>query len=137
MPKVLGTLLKLLAAAAGLLVVVVGYIVYSFTTPLKTVRVYSGSAGVFTIGATKEDILSHLANEVFSPQPKPTECPKNWIEVSKMSSIERTCLLSTDTWIEGISSTRAVCPEQSDVRTELRFVSGKLSSVLTECWRPK
>jgi hypothetical protein len=137
MPKVLGYLLKALGAVAGLLILGIGYVVYSFSTPLKTVHISSGQAGVFTIGETKEQILTRLPSEIFSPRPKPAKCPKNWLEVSNMNTMERACLLSSDSWVEGISSTRSSCPEKTDINTELRFVSGKLSEVITECWRPK
>lgn len=105
--------------------------------PLKTVRVSEGVAGNFTIGETKEQILSWLTNEMFSPQPKPMACPVNWLNVSTLTKTERTCLLTTDTWEEGVSSTRASCPERVDVNTVLRFSNDRLSEVVTECWEPQ
>jgi len=137
MRKVLALVVKALGVIVGLLILGVGYVAYSFSTPLKTARVSSGRAGAFIIGETKEQALARLPNGVFSPQPKPIECPKNWIVVSNMSMTERTCLLSTDVWIDGTSSTKDVCPSRTDVNTELRFKGGKLSHVITECRRPK
>jgi hypothetical protein len=131
------TLGKVLGAFVGLAILGAGYVAYSLSTPVKTVRFSNGTAGAFAIGETKETILSRLPDETFSPRPKPKECPKNWIEVSNMSATEKACLLSTDTWMEGNSSTRGACPENTDVNTELRFTNGKLSEVVTECWRSK
>jgi hypothetical protein len=108
-----------------------------FRYPLKTVHVTEGVVGNFAIGETKEWILSRLPGETFSPRPKPNACPMNWLDVSKLTETERACLLKTDTWEEGISSTRASCPEHVDVETILRFKDGKLSEVVTKCWRPE
>ena len=108
-----------------------------FGYPLKTLHVTEGVAGNFAIGETKERILSRLPGETFSPLPKPAACPKNWLDVSTLTETQRTCLLKTDTWDEGISSTRASCPEHVDVRTTLRFKNEKLFEVVTECWRPQ
>jgi hypothetical protein len=109
-----------------------------FTYPLKTVHVTERVAGNFTIGETKEMILSRLPGETFSPLPKAVACRKNWLDVSTLTETERTCLLKSDTWEEGSSSTRASCPEKRvDVRTTLRFKNEKLFEVVTECWRPQ
>ena len=110
---------------------------YLWLEPMKTVRVTQGTAGEFDIGETKEQILSRLPSETFSPQPKPTACPMNWLKVSTLSQAERACLLSSDMWIEGVSSTRSLCPSYSDVSTKLYFVEGKLARVETDCMRPK
>ena len=137
MSRALVTVLKVLGVVVALVILGAGYVTYSLSTPLKTVRFSNGTAGAFAIGETKETILSRLPDETFSPRPKPMECPKNWIKVANMNATEKACLLSTDTWMEGISSTRSACPENTDVNTELRFKNGKLSEVVTECWRPK
>ena len=137
MPKAIWTVLKILAGIVGVAIVVVGYMVYSYSVPIKTIRITEGNAGAFTIGETKENILSRLPNATFSPRPKPMECPKNWIEVSTMTDTQRHCLLTTDTWTEGISSSRSLCPEHVDVNTNLQFKEGKLIEVITECWHPQ
>jgi hypothetical protein len=75
--------------------------------PIRWIHITSGHAGIFDIGETRESIIARLSNESFSPQPKPLECPRNWIGVSDMTATERNCLLSSDVWIEGVSSMRS------------------------------
>ena len=98
---------------------------------------YHGAAGPFEIGETKESLLARLPAEVYSPQPKPAECPKNWIEVSAMTGVERRCLLSSDSWIEGVSYTRALCPAHVDIETTLDFKDEKLLRLTQVCRRPE
>ena len=137
MPNAIRIVLKILAGVIVVATLVLCYTVYSYSVPMKTIRITTGKAGVFSIGETKENILSRLPNETFSPQPKPTECPINWIEVSKMTGTQRRCLLATNIWTEGISSTSSLCPENVDVYANLQFKEGKLVEVTTECWRPQ
>lgn len=110
---------------------------YWLVAPIRIVRIDRGVAGPFEIGETKEALLARLPVEVYSPQPKPRECPKNWIEVSSMTGVERGCLLSRDSWIEGISYTRALCPAHVDIQTTLDFKDDKLSRVTQVCRRPE
>jgi hypothetical protein len=110
---------------------------YVLDRPYKIVRTSSGQAGAFTIGESKDEIILRARNESFSPRPKPMACPKNWIEVSKMSEAEKECLLSADAWEVGLSPVRAACPQGASVSTKLHFTNGKLSEVITECWPAK
>lgn len=112
--------------------VYVGYGIFYMTVPVRTFRTDTGHAGVFEIGESKRELLGRLTGESFSPQPKPPECPTNWIEVSGMTDTERNCLLGTDVWIEGVSSLREHCPGL-DMETTLQFNSDKLASVTTVC----
>jgi hypothetical protein len=105
--------------------------------PLKTIHITSGEVGIYSIGETKEDILSKFPNEAFSPQPKPAECPENWISVTTMSNVQKTCLLSSDTWIEGIDSVKHLCPKELDPITTLHFQQNKLDKIAIECWYPE
>jgi hypothetical protein len=116
-------------------VVPLGY--YLLVIPARTVRVDSGAAGPFIIGERKDALLSRLPDESYSPQPKPRECPRNWIKVAGMSEVERQCLISADSWIEGISYTRASCPPHVDIQTTLDFKDEKLVSVRQVCRRPE
>jgi hypothetical protein len=136
MPRFVSSLTKLVIIIAAALLVVVGYALYYFMFP-KTIRVLDGRAGVFEIGETQEALLSRLPEEIFLPEPKPKECPKNWIEVATMTETERSCLLSTDLWVEGIPSNKSVCQRQFDVNTTLEFNGNKLVSVTTVCRHPE
>lgn len=110
----------------------VWYGIYYTTVPLRTLRTETGRTGVFEIGELKQEILDRLPQETFSPQPKPQECPKNWIEVGGMTDTERKCLLSTDVWIEGVSTLREQCPGL-DMETTLQFKRSRLAAVTTVC----
>lgn len=110
----------------------VGFVIYYMTVPVRTLRTETGRTGVFEIGESKQEMLDRLPQEIFSPQPKPLECPKNWIEVAAMTDTERTCLLSRDVWIEGVSTLRSQCPGL-DMQTTLQFKRGRLASVTTVC----
>jgi hypothetical protein len=130
-----------IAGAVGAVVVVTliaavwAYCYYAI--PVRSVLISKGTVGPFQIGETKESLLSRLQGEIYSPEPKPSQCPANWIEVSKASDTEKTCLLSTSVWIEGVSSTRRLfCPERVDVVTTLEFREDRLVSVATVCRHP-
>jgi len=110
----------------------IAYMIFYMAVPVRWINVKSGHAGVFEIGETQESIISRLPGESFSPQPKPTECPRNWIDISGMTGTERNCLLSTDVWIEGVDSMRSQCPNL-DSETTLRFKDKRLASVTTVC----
>jgi hypothetical protein len=110
----------------------IAYEIYCTAVPVRWIYVKSGHAGVFEIGETQGAIISRLPDESFSPQPKPPECPRNWIGSSDMTVTERNCLLSTDVWIEGVSSMRSQCPNL-DMETTLRFKDKRLASVTTVC----
>ena len=69
-----------------LVVATIAYYHYAF--PVGTVAISRGTAGLFQIGETKESLLSRLRDEIYSLRPKPSQCPKNWIEVSKATDIE-------------------------------------------------
>jgi hypothetical protein len=146
MPPRIRTALKVVAVGFFTLVFLIVYAVYTLTRPKQVFEFTSGRIGDLQLGETKEQILSRLSvgstaapagKQVFSPQPKPAECPVNWIEVSAMSSTEKNCLLKTDVWVEGHSSSRHLCKEPADVHTELRFEANQLAKVTTECWHPK
>jgi hypothetical protein len=109
-----------------------GYGIFYMAVPVKTFRIETGHAGVFEIGEAKEALLVRLPGETFSPQPKPLECPRNWIGVSDMTDTERRCLLARDVWIEGVSSMREQCPGL-DMETTLQFQGNRLASVKTVC----
>ncbi len=129
----------LLLTAGALVVFLAGllYVTWWYGFPVKTVRMTSGNAGPFVIGQTKEAILATMAGEEFSPRPKPPACPVNWIAVSRMTDTERICLLQTDTWAEGVTYSRSVCPDNLDMFTSLDFKNGRLLSVTTVCRHPK
>src|SRR4029077_18850569 len=114
----------------------VGYRIFYMTVPVRTLRTETGRTGVFEIGESKQELLDRLPQEIFSPQPKPVECPKNWIEVSGMTDTARNCLLATDLWIEGVSSMREQCPGL-DMETTLQFKDNRLASVSTVCRQGK
>lgn len=121
--------------AVALVLVLVGffaYVIFYSAVPVRWINVKSGHVGVFEIGETQESIISRLPGESFSPQPKPPQCPRNWIEISNMTGTESNCLLSTDVWIEGVSSMRSQCPNL-DMETTLRFQNKRLASVTTVC----
>ena len=134
---------KLLLIALGIAVAMtiagVGYYYYSFlaSRPLWSFRVSTGHIGPFIIGETKEQLLNRLPNESFAPEPKPSACPKNWLEASKLSKTERLCLILTDIWVEAIPSTKSHCPVHTSINTKLRFEGGRLYEVTTECWVPE
>jgi hypothetical protein len=122
--------------AGALVLVPVGYFAYVlffyWSVPVRWIYIKNAHAGVFEIGETQESIISRLPEESFSPQPKPPDCPRNWIGISDMTATERNCLLSTDVWIEGVSSMRSQCPNL-DMVTTLRFQDKRLASVTTVC----
>jgi hypothetical protein len=121
--------------AVALVLIPVGflaYVIFYMAVPVRWINIKSGHAGVFEIGESQESIISRLPRESFSPQPKPLECPRNWIGISDMTATERNCLLSTHVWIEGVSSMRSQCPNL-DMETTLRFEDKRLASVTTVC----
>jgi hypothetical protein len=121
--------------AVALVLVPVGffaYVIFYSAVPVRWINIKRGHAGVFEIGETQESIIARLPGESFSPQPKPPECARNWIDISDMTGTERNCLLSTDEWIEGVSSMRSQCPSL-DMETTLRFHDKRLASVTTVC----
>ena len=125
----------LLRAVLGLIAApLVLYFIWGLymSLPVRWIHINSGHAGVFDMGETRESIIARLPHESFSPQPKPPECPRNWIGVSDMTATEKNCLLSSDVWIEGASSMRSQCP-YLDMETTLRFRSNRLASVTTTC----
>jgi hypothetical protein len=133
--------LSVILAITGVLVCAVllifGYVVYSYGKPTATYVTTSGAIGDVTIGDTKEVILGNLPNQQFSLTPKPTDCPVSWIKVAEMSHTEYGCLMKVDTWEEGSPSTGKLCPKNRDVFTTLRFKAGQLASVTTTCMRPE
>ena len=129
--------LALVGIAAAAVVVILGYLAYSLDVPIATHVATSGKIGDVTIGDTKEAILAKLASQAFSLDPKPAECPLTWIKVAEMSLTQRGCLMSVDRWDEGDPSTRALCPENTDVFTVLHFEGDRLQSVTTTCMHPQ
>jgi hypothetical protein len=120
---------------AALILALVFYCYYAI--PVRYVSVTQGTTGLFQIGETKEALLSRLPEETYSPEPKPSECPRNWIEVSKATEIEKACLLSSSEWQEGDPSTRGLCPEHVDVTATLKFRGDLLVKVVTICRHPE
>ena len=132
------TLLTLgLGSLVLLAVLVVVCLPYFYIKPIKTIEITKGAAGAFMIGNSKEEVLAKLSHQLFSPEPKPEECPTTWIKVSEMSDVQRLCLLNADTWIEGVVSARSLCPPNVDVNSTLTFQSGKLTRMTVVCRRPK
>lgn len=128
-----------LTAVLGLMfgvIIVIGYWLYIYGEPIKVLELTNGKAGTFLIGETKESLLMRLPDEAFSPQPKPVECPANWIEVKTMTSIQKECLLSTDEWEVG-SGIKELCPMGTDFFATLVFSGHKVERIKIRCTRPE
>ena len=128
--------LKTIGALVGILLLVFMYEISTVGALFDTIDITNGKVGDLVIGETKEEIFVRLSNQSFSPRPKPTECPANWIKVSEMTSTQKNCLITTDIWQEGVSSTAYLCKQRADVNTILHFLGNKLERVTTECWHP-
>jgi hypothetical protein len=114
-----------------------GYVVNYCSVPIATIIGTSGIVGDVTIGESKTAILASLKNQAFSPDPKPIECPANWIDVSQMTDVQHGCLTKTNLWHEGYPSTTTLCPKNVNVFTDLRFEADTLKSVTTTCRHPE
>lgn len=108
----------------------IGYRIVVLGKPFWSFHTTQGEIGGLVIGDTKEQAMARPGGS-FSPQPKPIECPKNWIAVAKMSPTERDCLLRTDVWKAGALT--SVCPAWSNVSANVEFKGGRLVRVTTEC----
>jgi hypothetical protein len=136
---------KALLISAGILLLVVAVaVVWSvahlesyYSRPYATFVTTSGEVGDLRIGELKSDMIGRLSSQSFAIDPKPSECPINWIEVSSMSDVYRTCLLNAERWEEGHASTRNLCKANSNAFTKLSFHDDRLVSVTTECWHPE
>jgi hypothetical protein len=100
--------------------------------PFWWVHTTEGTIGGVFIGDGKEQALARPGKRGFSPQPKPTECPKNWIEPWQMTATEKGCLLNADLWRLGAIAPE-LCPSWSNASALLEFKDGKLWRVTTEC----
>jgi hypothetical protein len=136
MNKVLSASLKIIGALVLACVIAVGSFFHTFNQPVKMFEITNGNAGAFLIGETKESILARLPNEAFSPKPKPTECPANWIEVKTMSPTQKQCLLNTNEWDIG-GGIRELCPEKTDFFATIFFAGNKASKIRIRCTRPE
>ena len=105
--------------------------------PDRIIDITNGTIGHYTIGETKDGILQRMPNESFSPIPKPTECPVNWIKASEMSPTQHSCLSKASTWQESSYSTKSSCPSGTWPNTKLHFSGKELHRVYIECWPPK
>ncbi len=116
---------------------IASYVFYVFvivTWPGETTSVTiidTGGLEPYNIGDSKVDILSKEMQTSFSPQPKPHECPKNWINVKTMISRERSCLLSTNQWEASIN--RKLCADNEDPHVTMYFSNNKLSRINIRC----
>ena len=136
MQKLLSVSLATVATATLAGGIAIGYALYTYNEPVKVLEISSGQAGGFLIGETKESILSRLPYESFSPQPKPAECPVNWIEIKGMSSVQMNCLLKVNVWEVG-SGIKELCPEKTDFFATLLFSNNKIEKVKIRCTRPE
>jgi hypothetical protein len=92
----------------------------------------SGSVGSYTIGNAKNEVVEKNTNEAFSPKPKPSECPSNWIYANKLNLILRSCLMNADEW--GASSGgHQFCKENEDYHLTLYFSQDRLSRIKIRC----
>jgi hypothetical protein len=129
--------LVLAGITAGAALLLFGYVAYYYGVPVATHVATSGTVGDVTIGDAKAVILAKLPSQEFALDPKPAECPLNWIKVAEMSQTQRQCLMDVDRWEEGDPSTRALCPENTNVFTVLQFEADRLKSVTTTCRHPE
>ena len=123
-----------LQVGAGVLVAVLLVIACEIVflgKPFWSFHTTTGEIGGVVIGDTKEQAIARPGGS-FSPQPKPIECPRNWIAVAEMSATERDCLLRSNEWRVG-AVTSDLCPSWSSVSANLEFEHGKLVRVTTEC----
>ena len=111
------------------------YVVHTRDTPVKVTEIDHGAVNGFNIGDAKEVILRVAAGESFSPEPKPSECPANWISVRAMTEVQRTCLLGADIWHTEIRSTVAHCSGQTNEFDSLHFADNRLVKVVIRCVR--
>ena len=130
-------ILGLVGIAAVAALFIFGCFAYYWDVPVAIHVATSGTVGDVAIGDTKEAILAKLPGQEFSLDPKPAACPLNWIKVAEMSQTQRGCLMSVDVWNEGDPSTHALCPENTDVFTDLHFEADRLKSVTTTCRHPQ
>jgi topoisomerase IA-like protein len=111
---------------------------YFMSHPLKEITIKEGNFGPYIIGSTKQEILSSFSDNSFSPQPKPVECPKNWIEVINMTNGQYKCLQLSDIWHVGYGNLRSYCKrDKVDTKVSLEFENNLLKMVTLECWLPK
>ncbi|WP_137885157.1 hypothetical protein [Pseudomonas sp. 2FE] len=129
-------LLSILGIVILTAAIAVGYAIYDFGRPVKTLEITEDRAGSFVIGETKEFLLAKLPEQAYSPQPKPVECPVNWIEVKKMGHTQRQCLLNANEWEVGYGL-RELCPEKTDLFTSLFFNDNKLVKIAVRCTKPE
>jgi len=105
-----------------------------YSRPYATFVTQSGAIGDLRIGESKGEILARLPHQSFAINPKPPECPINWIRVSELPDVYRGCLLQVDEWWEGYTSTDSLCVEGGNVNVKLMFDEDRLISITTECW---
>jgi len=123
----------LLAVIVGLSTII--YLVVFTPWPGATVstrEVTSGSVYIYEIGDSKEEIIKKSSGKSFTPEPKPKECPKNWIEVSNMNETQKQCLLNSNQWEAGFAGEKA-CERGQDYHVTLNFITEKLASITVRC----
>ncbi|WP_027150375.1 hypothetical protein [Methylobacter tundripaludum] len=112
------------------------YVLHEWEKPLAEFEVKNGGLGDFLVGERKEEILQRLPNWSYSPQPKPAECPQNWITPKEMTDVQHSCLVKSDLW--DLSHTNASpCPVRSDEHASLRFEQGRVKTIKVVCTRAK
>lgn len=124
-----------LIAGALSIVLFLCYVFFVAPWPGDTVSekiVTSGTVGSYSIGSTKREIMQKNFNYAFSPRPKPAACPKNWIDIKKMTSIQRDCLLKAEEWEAGYAAP-GMCKEKEDFHVTLYFSQEKLNRVKIRC----
>ncbi len=117
---------------------IIAFVCYAFLIapwPGDTVSertVTSGTVGKYIIGATKEELIQTNFNFAFSPQPKPAECPKNWIYIKDMDPVQKNCLMNSNEWEAG-NAGADICNEKEDFHVTLHFSHERLNRISIRC----
>jgi hypothetical protein len=124
-----------LTASSLSIIVFLCYVIFFVPWPGDTVSertVESGTVGSYSIGNTKEEIMQKNYNFAFSPHPKPSACPKNWIYIKEITSTQRDCLLRANEWEAGYAES-SICKEKEDYHVTLYFSKEKLNRIKIRC----
>ena len=134
--NVVAKALTTLATLAAALVLFVWYALHDIGQPVKIVSVTSGWSGTYLVGESKESLMARTADQSYSPAPKQSQCPANWIRVSVATAIQRECLLRSHEWAVE-DALDELCPPKTDIFTTLLFSNNKVARIETRCTRPE
>lgn len=136
MRKILSALLKALGIVSLAYFIWAGYLLYSFSQPVKVVEIGNGTAGAYVIGETKESILAKFPEESYSAGPGANQCGTTWIKAKTMNAQQKQCLLGAPQWDIG-SGIKSLCPERTNFFATLYFNGSTLVKVGIRCMNPE